>query len=272
MKLISYSVILAFCFAIIFEIKIHANNVLTGGPYYYEDFKKYKIPFEPRNQLTEEEAKKRISYAIVYFNKLGKVNTYTKYLRGNIMFKDEYFYFEKNASLGCRKIVNDNNEYLIQWYNENGKLIKERQGVIGDKCEIVCSIINTKEDLIQLANKDCDTVDYSKKSNFLIQLYYSNGDWIYDDINTGETKKLVLEGYNFVEEIAKTIPESKNGFYLIFSKNMSDDSKVIYRQPDKKNDRWYLLSDGNEKNFCLSLYFSDPPQKLFFKTAPIKVK
>lgn len=69
------------------QIKYH-----PGGPYYYESFANYEIPFHPVDEITIEKAEKLNSYYIAYFNDEGRIISFEKILYGKRAFTDHYYY------------------------------------------------------------------------------------------------------------------------------------------------------------------------------------
>ena len=94
----------------------------TGGPYYFESFANYKIPFWPIKKLSEDEAKTRDAYYIAYYDKDGKIVSFTKYLYGKMEFDDKYFY-GADGRIERRELSKSTGETAIQYFDKNGKLI-----------------------------------------------------------------------------------------------------------------------------------------------------
>lgn len=95
-----------------------------GGPYYYESFSGYDIPFRPVGELTPEKAKSRETYYIAYFNNDGKIISFEKYLNGKKEFGDQYIY-KSDGVLERRELSKASGEVTIQYFDKNGKMIKK---------------------------------------------------------------------------------------------------------------------------------------------------
>lgn len=95
-----------------------------GGPYYYESFADYDIPFRPLGEIILEKAKSRDSYYIAYFNDDGNIISFEKYLYGKKEFHDQYFY-KSNGTPERRELTKASGEIVIQYFDKNGKLIKK---------------------------------------------------------------------------------------------------------------------------------------------------
>jgi hypothetical protein len=96
-----------------------------GGPYYFESFANYKIPFRPTNELTPDAARTHDAYYIAYFNSDGKIVSFTKYLYGKMEFEDKYFY-RGDGKIERRELSRSNGETTVQYFDEKGKLIPEK--------------------------------------------------------------------------------------------------------------------------------------------------
>ncbi len=95
-----------------------------GGPYYYESFANYEIPFRPIGELTSEQAKSRDSYYIAYFNDNGAIVSFEKYLHGKSEFSDRYIY-KADGVLERRELTKASGEITTQYFDKNGKMIKK---------------------------------------------------------------------------------------------------------------------------------------------------
>ena len=95
-----------------------------GGPYYYESFANYEIPFRPIGELSADEAKLRDAYYVAYFNNNSKIVTFTKYLKGEIVFSDKYIY-SRSSFLEQRELTKSTGEIVIQYFDKKGKIIQK---------------------------------------------------------------------------------------------------------------------------------------------------
>jgi len=93
-----------------------------GGPYYYGDFATYKIPFQPVERITPEEAKARMAYCVAYFDEDHRVISFTKYLKENVQFSAKYFY-NLNGIVEKSELTKSNGEVNIQYFDKKGQLI-----------------------------------------------------------------------------------------------------------------------------------------------------
>jgi Family of unknown function (DUF6156) len=95
-----------------------------GGPYYYESFSGYNIPFRPIGEITIEKAKNLDSYYIAYFNDKGKIISFEKNLYCKREFIDHYYY-RADGTLERREGTKATGEITIQYFDKTGKLIKK---------------------------------------------------------------------------------------------------------------------------------------------------
>ena len=91
-----------------------------GGPYFYESFSTYHIPFRPVNEISQSEAVSRPAYCVAYFDNSGKIVSFEKYLKGEQVFIDKYFY-DADGFLKRREGKNRDGELKVHYY-EKGKL------------------------------------------------------------------------------------------------------------------------------------------------------
>ena len=98
------------------------NSYIPDTPYYYGSFSGYQIPFVPSEPLSYEAALQRKSYYIAYYDKKGKIISFSKYLNKQMFSTDKYFYREA-GTLKKREMIKASGEVTIQYFDEAGKLI-----------------------------------------------------------------------------------------------------------------------------------------------------
>jgi len=94
-----------------------------GMPYYYGSFSGYYRPYRPSEPLTFEDAIKRHSYYVAYYDEQEKVISFTKYLNGKLLFNTKYFYWQ-SGTLEREEITDEKGETRTNNYDEKGKRIK----------------------------------------------------------------------------------------------------------------------------------------------------
>ncbi len=118
----------------------------------------------------------------------------------------------------------------------------------------------------------------SKNSILVINPYYWNGMWVFDDSRTGLIREPFVAGADLLIEHQfnkmRVLEQGKNGFVAIFSKIPFPDYQIelSFKEFDHMG-TVYTTSETNFKNssgenqiwLCpaLNLYFSDSPEKLF---------
>lgn len=66
----------------------------TGGPYYYRTWTGYNILPVPHDEISEDEAHSLRAYYVVFYNELGNVESFTKFLDGKEEYSSKYYYDE----------------------------------------------------------------------------------------------------------------------------------------------------------------------------------
>ena len=88
-----------------------AKQYPTFGLHYYGSFVNYRIPFQPKEPLTANQAKLRNAYYVAFFDENGKIVLFTKYLNGKVDFSDEYTYNTQGIPIK-RKITKSNGQIV----------------------------------------------------------------------------------------------------------------------------------------------------------------
>mgnify|MGYP001595550878 FL=1 len=118
--------IISFCIFLITVTSCNAQEKFhSGGPYYYESFATYKLPPHPVGELNPEEAKKRDSYYIAYFDDNGKIVSFSKYLYGKLEFSAKYTYTQEGY-LERRELTKASGEVVIQYFDKKGRIIQKK--------------------------------------------------------------------------------------------------------------------------------------------------
>lgn len=98
------------------------NNELNVQ--YFGGWSGYSIPFKPTEPISKEEAIKRTSYYIGYYNG-KKLVKFEKFLNNTLEFTDEYEYWENTDVLKKRVMKKSDNSTTIQNFDKKGEVIKE---------------------------------------------------------------------------------------------------------------------------------------------------
>jgi len=100
-------------------------EVKVGGPYYYESFSNYEIPFKPIKETSLERAKKLTAYYEAHFNEQGSIKKFIKYLNGKIEFSVTYDY-RPDGTLEIGRGKNSNGKIFFQhsnWFEYEPRLV-----------------------------------------------------------------------------------------------------------------------------------------------------
>jgi len=132
--------------AVIFSSCAQQEKFRPGGPYYFEGWTTYQIPFHPEKEITPDKAKLLRAYYIAYFNEDKKLTSFTKYLDGKLEFSDKYIYNSK-GSLVRREMTKYTGEFITQYWNINENLLRE--DTTQTDSSIIIKYINKKGEVFQ---------------------------------------------------------------------------------------------------------------------------
>lgn len=103
--------------------KTQKMNNSTNSVTYFGSWKSQQIPFVPEDPISQEEAEKRKSYYIGYYNNARQLERFEKYLDGKLNWQDEYVYWD-NGKLKTRIMVKANGSRIIQHFDRSGSIIQ----------------------------------------------------------------------------------------------------------------------------------------------------
>jgi hypothetical protein len=90
---------------------------------FYGSWSSYRIPFEPSEPISREEAAKRKSYYVGrYQNK--QLQSFEKYLDGKREWTDDYSYWD-NGKLKHRHMTKADGSVIDQDFDRNGEIIRK---------------------------------------------------------------------------------------------------------------------------------------------------
>lgn len=141
--------ILILAFAVSLVMSVACNNKAKhppGGPYYFQGWDGYHIPFRPVKEITANQAKALKAYYVAYFDSDGKIISFTKYLYGKFDYGDNYIYDAK-GSLERREMTKYTGETIIQYWNKNERLL--RNDTIQTDSALIVKCINVKGELFE---------------------------------------------------------------------------------------------------------------------------
>ncbi|MTJ53160.1 hypothetical protein FJR38_11175 [Anabaena sp. UHCC 0253] len=70
-----------------------ADTPPTNSVSYFGSWKSYQIPFVPVEPISQEEAQKRRSYYVGYYNSSKQLERFEKHLDGKLEWQDKYIYW-----------------------------------------------------------------------------------------------------------------------------------------------------------------------------------
>lgn len=100
-----------------------AETPPTNSVSYFGTWKSYQIPFVPVEPISLEEAKKRQSYYVGYYNSSKQLERFEKYLNGKLEWQDKYIYWD-NGKLKTRNMIKADGSEINQNFDRNGNMIK----------------------------------------------------------------------------------------------------------------------------------------------------
>ena len=111
-----------------------------------------------------------------------------------------------------------------------------------------------------------------RPSNSLMVLmpYRHAGTWVFDDPTVGLKREPFVAGIpEMIDGMVKDIPDSDNGFRLLFSTKPFPGytHKLVWRRGDKTGNWYYSEQYGKEGWLCPGLfkYYSEAPKELYVK-------
>lgn len=102
------------------------ESKFTGGPHYFERvemIKKSDIPVRPVRPLTADEAYKRNSYGVAFFDSEGRIVSYEDMVDGKIAWAGK-FYYEDDGRIKAEYRNSDGN-VSIRHYDRSGNIVNE---------------------------------------------------------------------------------------------------------------------------------------------------
>ena len=108
------------CKAEMNEETINKNSII-----YYGNFAGYHIPPKPIEIISKEEAFSRNTYYMGYYDDVGKLYRFEKYLKGELFFQENYEYHD-NGNIMKVYGTNPDGEYSSRYFDKKGNLLKDQ--------------------------------------------------------------------------------------------------------------------------------------------------
>jgi len=105
------------------RMKSSTDTPPTNSVIYYGSWTSYQIPFVPVEPISQEEAQKRQSYYVGYYNSSKQLERFEKYLDGKLEWQDKYIYWD-NRKLKTRNMIKTDGSEINQNFDRNGNIMK----------------------------------------------------------------------------------------------------------------------------------------------------
>jgi hypothetical protein len=110
-------------------------------------------------------------------------------------------------------------------------------------------------------------------SIMVINPYWSNGTWVFDDPRVGLVREPFVSGIpEMITRLTADIPDARKGFRLLFSATPFPGQQAVFtRVKSEMGGTWYRSDDLKTEGWlCPALfkYFEAAPDKIFAKAEP----
>jgi len=95
-----------------------------GGPYYFEDFAGYHIPFRLCDEISADDIHGRRTYYEAFFDEDGRLIRVCKYFEGSYEWEDVYYY-SSSGKLTKRVMTKSDGTSTVQHFDKHGRIRKE---------------------------------------------------------------------------------------------------------------------------------------------------
>ncbi len=85
---------------------------------------KSDFPLRPVRQISAEDAKRLSAYGVAYYDKSGRIISYTKFLNGKEYWASKYYY-NPQGYLEKEEFLSPEKEIIYLYYDSSGNLLKE---------------------------------------------------------------------------------------------------------------------------------------------------
>ena len=110
---------------------------------------------------------------------------------------------------------------------------------------------------------------------FVIQPYFHDGSWVFDDSSVGLLREPFVSGIpEMIDRLIETIPNAQSGFRLLFSSEPFPDYQIrVDRQQEEIGGYWYKYEDFDMTGWlCPALfkYFDEAPAHIYAQATAIE--
>lgn len=99
------------------------NNNNSLRIQYFGTWSSYKIPFNPQEPISKEEAERRKAFYVATYNSQDQIIVFEKFLDSEINWRDEYEYWP-NGKLKQRKMIRADGTIKAQKFDNKGRIEK----------------------------------------------------------------------------------------------------------------------------------------------------
>ena len=109
----------------------------------------------------------------------------------------------------------------------------------------------------------------------VIQPYWANGTWVFDDVATGLKAEPFVQGIpEMIDRMVADIPEARKGFRLTFSADPFPGHEIVVERGEPRSGGyWYHDPETGRRGWlCPALfrYFREAPPKIYAQADPIQ--
>jgi hypothetical protein len=127
----------------------------------------------------------------------------------------------------------------------------------------------------QIATRAINRSNIPANAIMVIAPYWYNGTWVFDDPAVGLRREPFVAGVpQMIDLLVKEIPDSREGFRLLFSANPFPgyQKKLTWLRGDSGGNYYQLDEPPMEGWICPAMfrYYKTPPQALFVKAEPVR--
>jgi Family of unknown function (DUF6156) len=94
-----------------------------ASPVYYAGWKSYRIPFVPDEPITADEASKKQTYYVGYYDDAHQLVKFQRYVAGRLDWTDEYTY-TNDRRIQRRLLLKSDGSRIVQEFDRAGRVVR----------------------------------------------------------------------------------------------------------------------------------------------------